>query len=336
MFIVIEGADGSGKSSLIAAIKSELETKHGGKPIAEFHKGKPEEETRRWVLNEYAMSIEKTDWQNRLAIADRWHWGEVTYAPIKRPHTCNDPYGLLGRAGWRWVELFLASRGVAQFWLYQPLEVLVNRINARGDDFVNTTELHDILLNYELGAAATARLADKITPDPDNIDCLPEIARLMIAKAETIAEKTRGLAEFPEYIGVHNPAALLVGDQRNVTEKYGNETCLPFMPVNSNSGEFLLNNLPSHFWKSFGIVNANEFYGSRLLNLWETLHQPKIIALGRMAEKGLLKSGIKQENIVVFPHPQYVKRFHHHDGRRYGDAICEATQGKVDSRWILR
>ena len=168
MFIVIEGADGSGKSSLIAEIKSQIQARFPERSVTEFHKGKPEEETLRWVLNEYAISIEKQDWTSRLAIADRWHWGEVTYAPIKRPHTCNDSYGLLGRSGWRWVELFLMSRGVAQFWLYQPLEVLIERINSRGDDFVNTDELARVLEYYSFGAGATARLAGKIQPHPYN------------------------------------------------------------------------------------------------------------------------------------------------------------------------
>lgn len=336
MFIVIEGADGSGKSSLIAAIKSQLQTRYPDKPIAEFHKGKPEEETLRWVLNEYAISIEKQDWTSSLAIADRWHWGEVTYAPIKRPHTCNDSYGLLGRSGWRWVELFLMSRGVAQFWLYQPLDVLIERINSRGDDFINTDELSQILAYYEFGAKAAARLADKIQPHPYDFSDVDDIASAMIDKAERIAEASKKLADFPEYIGSPNPEALLVGDQRNVTEKYGNETILPFMPVGSNSGHFLLENLPHTFWKRYGLVNANEFYGVRLLSLWETLGKPKIIALGRMAEKGLLKSGIAAEDITVFPHPQYVRRFHHHDGRKYGSAIVDAVEGRIDESWILR
>jgi hypothetical protein len=336
MFIVIEGADGSGKSSLIAAVKSQLKKRYGDAPINEYHKGKPEEETARWVLHEYAVSIEKEDWSSMLAIADRWHWGEVTYAPLKRPHTCNDPYGLLERAGWRWVELFLMSRGVAQFWLYQPLDVIVERINTRGDDFVQTDELEKILAFYGFASEVAARLAGKITPDQQNISALDKVALEMINKAEEFAKESAPLAAYKEYIGPIKPRALLVGDQRNVTKKYGEETILPFMPVNSNSGHFLLNNLRPEGWKTYGLVNANERYGSKLLGLWETLDRPKIIALGRMAEKGLLRSGIEQSDITVLPHPQYVKRFHHHDGKKYGQAIEDAVQGKVDPSWILR
>ena len=337
MFIVIEGADGSGKSSLIAEIKSQIQARFPERSVTEFHKGKPEEETLRWVLNEYAISIEKQDWTSRLAIADRWHWGEVTYAPIKRPHTCNDSYGLLGRSGWRWVELFLMSRGVAQFWLYQPLEVLIERINSRGDDFVNTDELARVLEYYSFGAGATARLAGKIQPHPYNFNDIGEIATEIINKAERIAEASAKLAEYPEYIGAPNPTALIVGDQRNVTLKYGNETILPFMPVNSNSGDFLLSSIPHTVWKQYGIVNANEFYGSRLFSLWDTLGRPRIVALGRMAEKGLLLSGIESRNMTVMPHPQYVKRFHHYDKKAYGAAIAAAAaEGRAEESWTLR
>jgi len=55
-----------------------------------------------------------------------------------------------------------------------------------------------------------------------------------------------------------------------------------------------------------------------------------------MAEKGLLRSGIDTEQIVVFPHPQYVRRFHHHDGKKYGSAIADAVEGRIDGSWILK
>jgi hypothetical protein len=116
MFIIVEGTDASGKTTLVNEIQKQLETLFPRKSIEFYHKSKPEQMTRRWVLEDYVTSIETGDWQNRIAVADRWHWGEVTYAPLKRPESSTDGYGLLGVAGWRWVELFLRSRGVAQFW----------------------------------------------------------------------------------------------------------------------------------------------------------------------------------------------------------------------------
>ena len=90
MFIVIEGTDASGKTSLIEAIDAEIRSRYPVSDLQKFHKGRPGEETRRWVLNDYVTSIESIDWTRNNALSDRWHWGEITYAPLKRPHTNNE------------------------------------------------------------------------------------------------------------------------------------------------------------------------------------------------------------------------------------------------------
>jgi len=110
MLIVIEGTDASGKTTLVSEIQKQLNDLFPNN-VEFFHKSKPEEMTRRWVLKDYVTSVENFDWTKKIAVADRWHWGEVTYAPLKRPESSSDGYGLLGVAGWRWVELFLSSRG---------------------------------------------------------------------------------------------------------------------------------------------------------------------------------------------------------------------------------
>lgn len=338
MFIVIEGTDASGKTSLIEAINNEIQSRfplYG--PVQQFHKGRPEEETRRWVLREYATSIESIDWTTNHAIADRWHWGEVTYAPLKRPHTNDDGYGLLGKSGWRWVELFLLSRGVASFWLDQPLEVITQRLSARGDDFVRASELAEIYDNYNV-AATLSCIVERLRPDPDSINEIPELAKHIVRVAIGTAIGAQHInSVYPEYIGSPSAKYLIVGDQRNIVEKYGVETNLPFMPVDGNSGEFLLKALPDMFWKQVGIVNVNDMNGS-FLDLWVTLGMPRIVALGRNAARGIEKSGIDNDKFVTLPHPQWVRRFHHKDREEYGIAIQRnLTQKKAeDDPWVLQ
>ena len=41
--------------------------------------------------------------------------------------------------------MFMASRGMAQFWLYQPLDVIQYRLRGRGDDFVSEEDLEVII-----------------------------------------------------------------------------------------------------------------------------------------------------------------------------------------------
>jgi hypothetical protein len=329
MFIVIEGTDASGKSSLIAEIQKQL-----GADVELFHKGRPEVESRRWVLDEYAISTSNNYSLGKTYLSDRWHWGEVTYAPLKRPHTDTDGFGLLGVAGWRWVELFLLSRGVAQFWLYQPLDVISQRLQDRGDDFVSVDELSQILDNYTNASKQTASCLT-LCPDSNSFSDLPELAASIIRIASEREQKVRKLSKHVGYIGSPNPQVLLVGDKRNDKTV----TNLPFMPVDSNSGDYLLSCLPDPFWKTVGIINGDDINGKPLDILWHSLGKPKIVALGRMAEKYLKRSGFEESTYSVVAHPQYVRRFHHHDRMEYGMAIERLSKQTTEQQgepWILR
>jgi len=332
MFIVLEGADASGKSTLAEEIKSQLKRANPGAHVEEFHKGRPDELTRRWALHEYAVDVEHIDWTSRFAVSDRWHWGEVTYAPIKRPETCKDEYGLLGIAGWRWVELFLESRGVAQFWIYQPLDVITERINSRGDDFVDAHELAGILDRYEFGYHNAYNVELKVTV-PNGLNYVKYTADAIINAAIKKSKAAEPLSRFPTYIGPRYPTALLIGDKRNDPT----ETILPFMPINGNSGDYLLSSLPSTGWRSCGIINSDDFSEDSLTDLLDVLGQPKIVALGRLAEKKIRQCGLNDDRYVVLPHPQYVRRFHHQDRFEYGNAILSFVYNRDEryTHWIL-
>lgn len=336
MLIVIEGTDASGKTTLVSEIQKQLNDLFPNN-VEFFHKSKPEEMTRRWVLKDYVTSVENFDWTKKIAVADRWHWGEVTYAPLKRPESSSDGYGLLGVAGWRWVELFLSSRGASQVWLYQPLEVIQKRLSTRGDDYVSVDELDSILSQYRKAASQTATEFTVFYPDENSLNDVPSIASKIINDAYYHVSKVKYLSQFPWYIGRPDPQVLLVGDTRNIKEKYGEETKLPFMPVDGNSGDFLLSALPDKFWKTVGIININDKDVSEVDELWHTLGRPKIIALGRLAERGLRGHGFRDDQYVVLPHPQHVRRFFNSRKLDYGKEIFnQSQQYDRESTWILR
>jgi hypothetical protein len=339
MFIVIEGTDASGKSSLIAEIERQIHEMYPNEFLVKFHKERPKELTRRWVLNDYVTSIERQNWHKLLALSDRWHWGEVTYAPKYRPDTNKDGFGLLGQAGWRWTELFLMSRGVAQFWLYQPLNIIQARLTARGDEFVKTEDLSEILNQYTVAANASV-LADILKPDAESVDRLPELAQRVIETALYTEARASKLELFPYYIGSPQPKVLLVGDTRNITKKYGEETKLPFMPVDGNSAEYLLTALPEDLWREVGIVNINDEGVKDSFNaLWTMLGFPRIVVLGRLAEKALVSIPVSEENYTVLPHPQYVRRFFNKTKEEYGQAIARIANGETKGKeetWTLR
>jgi len=338
MFIIIEGPDAVGKSSMLDAIKSAVSKISGASPINTFHKGRPLEESRRWVLNEYVMSIDDLATSGATIIADRWHWGEVTYAPLKRPHTNLDGYGLLGAAGWRWVELFLLSRGATTWVMTQPLEVLQERLERRGDDFVSVDELAAIVEQYDFGISVAPSVVERLRPGDKGLSALRGVAEAVVNRAVFAQQQTAPLrAMFPEYIGSTSPRVLLLGDRRNITSEYGDETRLPFMPVNNNSGEFLLSALPDALWPRVGIVNANDIRDpDRLQRLWGVLGSPIAVALGREAERAASDAEIPVRTLA---HPQYVRRFHSGDKEQYGRAIEQFARGLDpvgSAQWILQ
>lgn len=336
MFIAIEGPDGAGKSSLIEAIENEIKAQQPNVEIVRHHKGKPPEETRRCLLKEYAIDLQYDNLFDSVHLADRWHWGERTYAPLKRPHTNIDGYGLLGIAGWRWVELFMQSRGMAQFFLYQTLETIIERVSSRGDDFVQVAELKTIHDAYVDTASHFAILTETLMPGKNSKDVLPEFARHVIELARSASQKASFLSSYPEYIGTIRPKVLLVGDKRNITEQYGEETILPFMPVSDSSGSYLMAALPPEFWKRVGIVNGNDISPKRLSDLHVALGSPPIAALGRLAEKAILRTTIHYDDYNTVPHPQYVRRFRHSEMFDYGLAIQQISEGKGAGAWELK
>ena len=343
MFIIIEGTDASGKSTLVETIQNKLCASDSGVPVQVFHKDKPAELTRRWALDQYVLSIENSVNQDSLAVTDRWHWGEATYGPLKRPDSCVDGLGLLGNAGWRWTEMFLMSRGAAAFWLYQPLDVVTKRIGVRGDDYVVSDELGALIDLYDNASARSAVFAGKLQPSPDSLEEVDALAEAVIQTALEVEIESEHLKNIPFYIGNPRPSALLIGDQKNMNRWYGSVTNLPFIPVDGNSGDFLMGALPDDFWPTAGIINGNDHSAETLYEAWRTLGSPPVVALGRMAQPPCEQAEIELR--AVTSHPQHVKRFYASQQREYGEAIRalargEETQKRSDNwaketSWVL-
>ena len=325
MFIIIEGTDAAGKSTLVEEIKLILCSLDSGNPVHVFHKSKPEELTRRWALNDYVLSIENIANSDSLVVADRWHWGESTYAPLKRPDSDSDGYGLLGAAGWRWTEMFLMSRGAALFWLYQPLEVVTERLNSRGDDYVKSDELGALIDLHEKTVVKSAVFTGKLQPSPNDLNEVAALADMVVDTAQQIRDEVAHLSDMPFYIGAPRPKTLLVGDQRNKNKWYGDATALPFIPVDGNSGNFLLGALPDDFWSTTGILNGSELPPEVLRSSWEKLGSPTVIALGRNAQAACKKAEV--DVTAVTSHPQHVKRFYASQQQEYGAAIAALARG---------
>lgn len=173
--------------------------------------------------------------------------------------------------------------------------------------------------------------------DISQSDDTDKIAEALLAEASSLGVIATKLKNWPEYIGVPRPRALLIGDRPSISEKYGKVTDLPFAPYTANSGEFLLTAMPEYVFDHIGIVNGTPLAGDRLASLWEALGHPRIIALGRYAEDAATKSGISPARYgVTLRHPQSVKRFANDEKYDYGRAIARCALDEGDGgAWAL-
>jgi thymidylate kinase len=325
MMILVEGVTCSGKTMFTARLYRYLREFN---TVELLHRSRPEERTRRWVLTDYVLNVEDYIPSGEYDIlADRWHYGEVTYAPLYRPETNKDGFGLLGRSGWRWVELFLLSRGAIVIRLDADDDVLVQRLHNRGDDDVNDEqELLTLAQSYrETNRYSPSTVLQLDTSRIDVVDVQLDEYYFAALQAETAAKTILDVTH--DYVGNPRPDVLLVGDRRNITKKYGEETRLPFMPVDQSSGVYLMESLPEDFWPQVGLVNGNDVRAS-LRDLWEALGRPRPVALGNPAARALTQAGFDEIEFTRLRHPAFVRRFRHTDQVEYGESIMAAAEKK--------
>lgn len=120
MIIIIEGPDGSGKTTLASQI-----AKQTGYPVVHFSVPKTEEEKEQMV-SMYKQAIK----ESKNIIFDRCWYSEMAYGPVMRKeHVISYPqmYEL---------ERMLAKRGSLIIYCTGSPEVLWRRATARGEDYV--------------------------------------------------------------------------------------------------------------------------------------------------------------------------------------------------------
>jgi len=130
--IILEGIDGSGKSTLAQRIaeKSTLKTRIE-------HRG-PIENT---VQEEYVKPLFDVE-LDELLIADRWHVGEMIYGPLYRGKTLVAPY--LGA-----IESILDWFGAVRIIMSPPIEVVRQRLEERGEDYLEPEHIEFVHKAYE-------------------------------------------------------------------------------------------------------------------------------------------------------------------------------------------
>jgi cytidylate kinase len=305
MLIIIEGVDGSGKSTLAQRLHDEL-SKH--LPTQLLHRGP----LKRDPLEEYELDLDTyRPFGGTHVVCDRWHLGEDVYGPMYRGESA------LTLPVRRHVELFQQSRGAIVVFMTQSLDVLIDRVGARGDDMVATAELGELAEAYFPVVARSVLPTFQISGfEDDTIDNL-------LGTAIRYEKHSQLLPSFPTYVGPASPSFLLLGERRK-HEGYSSA----FVPENSTSGHYLLQHVPNDMYMSMGLANAEE---ENVRDIWHALDHPMVVALGKSAARECLHKDIPFGTV---PHPQYVRRFHHAHGETYGRLIRDAALHQKDhSAW---
>lgn len=273
MWIILEGVNFAGKSTLRDALIEALQQR--GHAVKVNHALPPKEPTRDCVIRECLFTSPATDDTDEVdlsayepgcgwsIVSDRLHWGCPVYGPIKRPDTDDNGYGELGIGGWRYIELFLASRGATTFLMTEALETLHERAAARGfkERDPQVEELKDLQARYEWLSCDSVTLA--LTLEASKFDDVRKVATRCVGIASAHEALCSGLSRHLDYVGPHNPQTLVI--------------CEP----DRNSRIEVLEAATADQWHTVGMASSAKTVKA-LHHLNDVLGHPRVVGLGEL------------------------------------------------------
>lgn len=141
MLIILEGADGTGKTCLAQSLTAHIKKLYPNDPITYLHKGPPKHD---W-MNEYCKPI--TEWyhptNSRHLILDRWHWGERVWPAIFGRESIMDDYA------WKFTEDLIRRNGGVVIHCHQHIETQQEVMRARGEDIPDFDQLMRVMDAYD-------------------------------------------------------------------------------------------------------------------------------------------------------------------------------------------
>jgi hypothetical protein len=304
VLIILEGCDATGKTTVARELAEDwgFELRHHGPPD-------------RHPLEEWGQQIADYKPTDRW-VMDRFHWGELVYAPHYRNRTD------LGWHGFEWVEQALRSRGAITVHCTGDPQRILDRATALEDDYVDLSLGHITLL---LQVYRTCVTRSHTVWYEHDIDGARSSSRLFAATAEGRQRATyKMLTRHPQVIGqTVRPRYLLVGDRIGPEQRA--PTLLPFGPWPDSSGSYLMRAILEEGLKDYALTNAYTPDGTPyfLHRLWLDLGRPKVVALGNEAANVLDLLNVPFGKTV---HPQAARRFNHHQLTLYGRTLRAAAE----------
>jgi len=332
MIVLLEGTDGAGKSSF-----AELLRRTGirrGYKVTYLHRGVPE----RSPLDEYELDLEEMypylpeDRADTLFTLDRWHMGQPIYGGLYRD--AND----LGDGGVWHVDAFLQARGALQLVLAPGVDVLRERTQARGEDYLKDEHIEHVSEAYLALANKYHRSVSVLTDENLN----EPWADLVLDMAVKRNREAQGLYQHIGYVGPIEPDILIVGNTY-VSEEARMHAA--FAPSPGSSSAWLCDTIvhtPLNDRK-VGLISIHDRCGtpnfSKLLEDLEPAQlsmcgaRPKVVALGDRAHLYLAYIGMRHGTVET--HPEIMNVQYPHARSEYADAILRAaaSQETVSTPW---
>jgi len=332
MLLLLEGVDGSGKTTFVRTLQAAWKVIKPRAPFVILHRGPPKNHP----LLEYEWNdVESTGTRTlvrlaeALVVADRWHWGELVYGPVFRGRS-----QLTWAAKWH-IDAYLASRGAGMVLLDPPYNVVHERLSARGDDMVKPTQLKQLMNGYRAVRAHGSErcmLPLWVTPDNDAAAAVQAITSLSVQFTSC------PLPTAASYVGSRSPEFVLVGDTVRSPSRGTINPDRPhlsaFVPYPGTSGEYMISALLEHsdtFTCRSGLINVNDEPPEVFADTINQLGNPPLLALGRRADATLTRRGYKHGSV---PHPQSIRRFNNSRAADYARLIVVTARTQKDmSKW---
>lgn len=323
--IILEGPDCAGKSSLAGRLVDALRAAHPGDHVAYRHAGVPQDPP----LEEYVEPLlGYRPGTGQHVVCDRWHLGESVYPALTGRRTD------LTEQVRVYVELFLRSRGAVLVYCAASYDYLRDCGVARGDDQVELARIYDVgvAFNRALVASTVPRMTvDASDEHADAADHARTVGQVL-GVAERLDRAARPLTPFVTYVGPPRPTLLLVGDRRGTPchdlAEFGDWPA--FAPGPGTSGTYLLTsllldelNVRDHGVRLADVGLANACDVDDVAALWHALGHPAVVGLGRNAQRALARVAVPHRAVE---HPQYRRRFYHHDQETYARLLLGLPQ----------
>lgn len=291
MIIVLEGADGAGKSTLALQLAQlfNLEIHHEGPPPTDIS-----------PLDHYGGLIEVTRQLGRNVVFDRLALGECVYGPIYRN---NDR---LGPAGLRLVNRLLDSVAALRIMCLPPYEVCRTNWAARaevGKEMITKLETHRQVYHR----------FDELMDGYYHYDYTEDRAFERLESLVDAWKKHVAVSALPfGVIGSPGAKLLLVGAKGSNSSAHVD---LPFWAT-IGSSRYLYECLDEAGIGDNEVAFVNAYRHDKKPQPIPRLE--RVVALGQLASSALVKADISH---VMVPHPQYWKRFYYSDRTGYAEKL---------------